>query len=105
MLPFKLPMATTDLWNNDSIRIGVVPMEPIKESVELAQKIPSGEDIIKTQIGLKRGMIAGVLILILVLAAGVLLGYSIGTNIATEHYSALLDECHRTCLPLIETFK
>ena len=68
-------------------------METDQERVRIAKNLFTSEEIIKTNLSFKKGIIAGLLILALVLCVGILIGYSIGANIATDHYSKLLLEC------------
>lgn len=50
-------------------------------------------DKVKAQISFKKGIIAAVLLMVLLLCVGLLIGYSLGINIATDHYTKLLLEC------------
>lgn len=71
-----------------------------KETLELSKTDNTGQEVIKTQIAFKKGLLAGVLIMILILSIGVLIGYGIGQYITSNHYIALMAEQAEKCLIL-----
>lgn len=73
-------------------------MEKDQERVELAKDLFTNQEVVKTSIGFKKGMIAGILVLVLILCIGILIGYGLGINAAASHYSDLLLECKESCL-------
>lgn len=75
-------------------------MEVDKESLELTVPLPSGEEVVKTQIAFKKGVIAGILILVLILAVGVLIGYGVGQYMTSAYYSQMLAEQAKKCIML-----
>lgn len=75
-------------------------MDSDKETLELSKTDNTGQDVIKTQIAFKKGLLAGVLIMILILSIGVLIGYGIGQYVTSNHYVALLAEQAKKCIIL-----
>jgi hypothetical protein len=73
-------------------------MDADKETLDLVTPIPSGEEVIKTRISFKKGLIAGILILILILAIGVLVGYGIGQYTTSSYYSQVLADQAKKCI-------
>ena len=75
-------------------------MEADKETIDHIQNCKDDEEVIKTSIGFKKGVIAGILILILILCVGALIGYAVGTSFSASHYNALLLECQNRTLDI-----
>ena len=71
-----------------------------KESIDLVTPLPTGEEVIKTKITFKKGIIAGILILGLILAIGILIGYGLGQYSAASYYSELLADQAKKCIIL-----
>jgi len=91
-------LALADPWLDAYITGGALCMDQDKTSVDLFKSVPSGAEVIKTSVTFKKGIIAGIIILLLVLCIGVLLGYAIGSSMTTQHYTNLLQECQNRSL-------
>ena len=75
-------------------------MEFDKEDLELTKELPSGKEVIKTRISFNKGMIAGIMILIIVVCIGILIGYGIGEFVAAKFYTVQLAEQTKNCIKL-----
>ncbi len=102
MRPIWVLVAFPDPGRNATIPDRADVMESNKERVEVGKTLIPGlpaDEVIKTSIPFKKGVIAGLLIVLLVLCIGVLIGYGMGQYIATEHYARLLAECQAARAP------